>query len=183
MARTRRCRTPARSSTRSKLPPEGGDTLFADTYAAFEALAADVREAIVGRRACFSRVRLHQVHYPQLPPLTEEDKQKRPDVWHPIARRHPKSGWTSLYIGRWACEIEDMSGPDGAALIEYLQDFAMRPEFVYRHRWRAGRRGALGQPLRAALRHAFRRHEVPAPHAPHDARRRSAAHGRRAGIS
>jgi alpha-ketoglutarate-dependent taurine dioxygenase len=78
------------------------------------------------------------MHYPHLPPLTEEDKQKRPDVWHPIARRHPKSGWTALYIGRWACEIEDMSGPDGAALIQYLQEFAVRPEFVYRHRWRPG---------------------------------------------
>jgi alpha-ketoglutarate-dependent taurine dioxygenase len=121
-----------------ELPPEGGDTLFADMYGAFQALAADVREAIVGRRACFSRVRLHHMHYPHLPPLTEEDKQKRPDVWHPIARRHPKSGWTALYIGRWACEIEDMSGPDGAALIQYLQEFAVRPEFVYRHRWRPG---------------------------------------------
>src|SRR6266550_1424495 len=75
-------------------------------FSAFEALPADVRATIVGRRACFSRVRLHHVHYPHLPALTEEDKRARPDVWHPIARRHPKSGWTALYIGRWACEIE-----------------------------------------------------------------------------
>ena len=41
-----------------EVPPEGGDTLFADTYAAFAALPAEIRRAIDGRRACFSRVRL-----------------------------------------------------------------------------------------------------------------------------
>ena len=121
-----------------ELPPEGGDTLFADMYGAFESLDADARKTIIGRRACFSRVRLHHVHYPHLPALTEEDMRKKPDVWHPMARKHPKSGWTALYVGRWACEVEGLSSIDGAALIQYLQEFAVRPEFVYRHRWRAG---------------------------------------------
>jgi len=121
-----------------KVPPSDGDTLYADTYAAFAALPDDIRRSIIGRRACFSRARFHQVYYPDLPPLTEEQKRARPDVWHPIARRHPRSGWTSLYIGRWACKIEGM--PDGEAedLIRYLQEFATRPEFVYRHEWRVG---------------------------------------------
>ena len=98
------------------------------------------REDSSGQRACFSRVALHHVHYPHLPALTEEDKRKKPDVWHPIARRHPNSGWTALYIGRWACAIEGMPDDEGAELIEYLKDFAVRPEFVYRHRWRAATR-------------------------------------------
>lgn len=121
-----------------ELPPEGGDTLFADMYAAYAALPADVRRTISGRRACFSRVRLHHVHYPHLPPLTEDDKLAKPDVWHPIARRHPKSGWTALYVGRWACEIEGLPEEEGKQLIGTLQEFAVRPEFVYRHRWRSG---------------------------------------------
>jgi len=121
-----------------ELPPEGGDTLFADMYGAFEALPAQVRATIMGRRACFSRVRLHHVHYPHLPALTEEDKRQRPDVWHPIAREHPKSGWTALYVGRWACKVEGLAAAEGAELIRYLQEFAVRPEFVYRHQWRPG---------------------------------------------
>jgi alpha-ketoglutarate-dependent taurine dioxygenase len=120
------------------IPPEGGDTLFADAYAAFAALPADIRRTIMGRRACYSRVRLHHVHYPHLKPLTEEQKRARPDVWHPIARRHPASGWTSLYIGRWACEIEGVPEPEAAALIEHLIDFAHQQRFVYRHNWRVG---------------------------------------------
>jgi putative 2-oxoglutarate oxygenase len=121
-----------------EVPPEGGDTLFADTYAAFAALPADVHRTIAGRRACFSRVRLHHVHYPHMKPLTDEQKAQRPDVWHPIARRHPRSGWTALYIGRWACEVEGLPDAEGRDLIRYLQEFATRPEFVYRHRWRVG---------------------------------------------
>jgi alpha-ketoglutarate-dependent taurine dioxygenase len=121
-----------------EIPPEDGDTLFADMYGEYAALPADVRRTIAGRRACFSRARLHHVHYPHLPALTEQDKAKRPDVWHPIARRHPQSGWTSLYIGRWACEIEGMGESEATDLIHYLQEFAVRPEFVYRHRWRVG---------------------------------------------
>ena len=121
-----------------KLPPADGDTLYADTYAAFAALPEGIRRSITGRRACFSRARFHQVYYPDLPPLTEEQKRARPDVWHPIARRHPRSGWTSLYIGRWAYKIEGMPDREAEKLIRYLQEFATRPEFVYRHRWRVG---------------------------------------------
>jgi len=121
-----------------ELPPTDGDTLYADTYAAFAALSDDVRAKIMGRRACFSRQRFHQVYYPHLPPLTEEQKRARPDVWQPIARRHPKSGWTSLYIGRWAYRIEGMPDDEAAELIDYLKNFATQPEFVYRHRWRVG---------------------------------------------
>src|SRR3954469_1055749 len=66
-----------------EVPPEGGDTLFSHTYAAFAELPRDVQRTILGRRACFSRVRLHEVHYPHMKPLTEEQKRNRPDVWHP----------------------------------------------------------------------------------------------------
>jgi alpha-ketoglutarate-dependent taurine dioxygenase len=119
-----------------ELPPEGGDTLYADLYAAYEALPDPVRDKIAGRRARFSRIALHHVHYPHLPALTEEDRRKRPDVFHPLARRHLKSGRTALYIGRWAVDIEGLPQKEGAELVQYLQEFAVRPEFVYRHRWR-----------------------------------------------
>jgi taurine dioxygenase/putative 2-oxoglutarate oxygenase len=121
-----------------ELPPADGDTMYADTYAAFTALPDDVRDRIMGRRACFSRARFHEVYYPHLGPLTEEQKKARPDVWHPIARRHPRTGWTSLYIGRWAYKIDGMPDDDAQELIDYLKDFAARPEFVYRHQWKVG---------------------------------------------
>jgi alpha-ketoglutarate-dependent taurine dioxygenase len=121
-----------------ELPPVDSDTMYADTYAAFNALPDDVRASIMGRRACFSRARFHETYYPHLGPLTEEQKKARPDVWHPIARRHPRSGWTSLYIGRWAYMVDGMPDDEAQELIDYLKDFATRSEFVYRHKWKVG---------------------------------------------
>ncbi|WP_426958656.1 TauD/TfdA dioxygenase family protein [Muricoccus radiodurans] len=121
-----------------QVPPEGGDTLFADMYGAWDALPDDIKAKVAGRRARFSRVTLHHVHYPHLPALTEQQKLDRPDVWHPIARRHPRTGRTALYIGRWAVEIEGMEEAEGKALIDHLVKFAQAPERVYRHRWLPG---------------------------------------------
>jgi alpha-ketoglutarate-dependent taurine dioxygenase len=121
-----------------QVPPEGGDTLFADMYAVYESLPDAIRRRIAGRRARFSRIALHHVHYPHLAPFTEAQQRERPDVWHPLARRHPRSGRTAIYIGRWAVDIEGLPGKEGAELIQYLQALAQEPRFVYRHRWRAG---------------------------------------------
>jgi taurine dioxygenase len=81
---------------------------------------------------------MHHVHYPLLPALTEAQKLERPDVYHPLLRRHPRSGRTSLYIGRWACDIEGLPADEGRALIAYLQEVAQQPRFVYRQVWRVG---------------------------------------------
>ena len=121
-----------------QVPPAGGDTLFVDMYSVHAALPAEVRKKIAGRRARFSRIALHEVHYPHLGPLTGQQKLERPDVWHPLERKHPRSGRTSLYIGRWACDIEGLEPAEGRAMIEHLQAFAQQPRFIYRHRWQAG---------------------------------------------
>jgi alpha-ketoglutarate-dependent taurine dioxygenase len=121
-----------------QVPPEEGDTLFADLYAAYEALPEQIRRRIAGRRARYSRIDLHETHYPHLPPLTDQQKRERPDVWHPLARLHPKSGRIALYIGRWACDIEGIPQAEGRELIGQLQQIAQQPRHIYRHRWRAG---------------------------------------------
>jgi alpha-ketoglutarate-dependent taurine dioxygenase len=121
-----------------QVPPEGGDTIFADMYAAWDTLPASTQRGLLGRRARFSRIEMHHVHYPHLPALTEQQKRDRPDVWHPIARLHPRSGRTALYIGRWAVEIEGMAEDAGRQLILELCAHAQRPAFLYRHRWREG---------------------------------------------
>jgi len=119
-----------------QLPAEGGDTMFADMYAAYAALPAELRVRLNGRRARFSRVEMHHVHYPLEPAYTPSEIAERPDVWHPLVRRHPKSGRSALYIGRWACEIEGMSPHDGQAIIAYLQEFSIGEKFRYDHHWR-----------------------------------------------
>lgn len=121
-----------------QVPPERGDTLFADMVAAWDALEDTLKERLRGRRARFSRAALHHVHYPHLPPLTDQQRRDRPDVWHPIARRHPRTGRIALYIGRWAVEIEGMGEAEGTALIAQLVAHAQDPSRIYRHQWRPG---------------------------------------------
>ncbi len=118
-----------------QVPPERGDTLFVDMYSVYDALPSAVKELIAGRRARYSRIDLHATHYPLMAPLTEEEKRERPDVYHPLARQHPLSGRTSLYIGRWACDIEGLPLDEGKKLIAFLQDFAKQPQFIYTHKW------------------------------------------------
>lgn len=121
-----------------EVPPERGDTLFVDMYAVYAALSADIKRSLIGKRARFSRVGMHHVHYPLLPALTDQQRLDRPDVYHPLLRRHPRSGRTSLYIGRWACDIEGMPSQEGRALIQYLTEFARQPSFIYRQVWKVG---------------------------------------------
>lgn len=121
-----------------KVPPERGDTLFVDMYGACDALPEDIRRRLEGRRARFSRIDMHHVHYPLLPALTEQQKRDRPDVYHPILRKHPKSGRTALYLGRWACDIEGMPAEEGRALVKWLQEFVQQPRFIYRQVWKVG---------------------------------------------
>lgn len=120
------------------VPPEGGDTLFADMRAAYAALPDDIKAKIAGRRGRFSRADMHAINYPDMRPYTAEELAARPDVHHPLVRRHDRSGRASLYIGRWACDIEGLPKDEGRALVAWLQEFARQDRFVYRHRWRDG---------------------------------------------
>ncbi|MFZ2007962.1 MAG: TauD/TfdA family dioxygenase [Stellaceae bacterium] len=120
------------------VPPEGGDTLFADMRAVYAALPDDVKRKIAGHRARFSRADMHAINYPNMRPYTPEELVARPDVYHPLVRRHDKSGVVSLYIGRWACDIDGLPKDEGRALVAWLQEFAHQDRFVYRHRWRDG---------------------------------------------
>jgi taurine dioxygenase len=118
------------------IPDEGGDTLFADMRAVYEALSQETKDRIDGKRARFSRIDMHEIHYPFEPPLTEQQKLERPDVYHPIVRTHPRTGRKSLFVGRWARDIEGMDADEGFKLVQELFKFAVQPQFVYRHKWR-----------------------------------------------
>jgi alpha-ketoglutarate-dependent taurine dioxygenase len=118
--------------------PGQGDTRFASMYRALEALPAALRERIEGRRGRFSRIDMHLINYPDLPPLTEQAKRDRPDVYHPLIRTHPESHRDSLYIGRWATDIEGLDPREGADIVRRLREHSVREEFVYQHCWRPG---------------------------------------------
>jgi taurine dioxygenase len=107
-----------------------GDTMFASMTAAWKALPGDIRQTVAGRRAVTSYAKGYYRDRNSGPrkPLTEEQKARTPDVEHPIMRTHPYTKKPCLFINEgYTARIPDR-----------LFEHASRPEFVYRHSWRAG---------------------------------------------
>src|SRR5262249_16893697 len=113
------------------IPPAGGDTEFADTRAAYDALP----EALKGKLA--GLIAEHSI-WPSRPAVgrnnpAEEERERPPPARHPLVRRHPGSGRDALYIASHASHIIGMPVEEGQAMLRELIEFATQPQFVYRH--------------------------------------------------
>jgi alpha-ketoglutarate-dependent 2,4-dichlorophenoxyacetate dioxygenase len=118
------------------VPPEGGDTEFADLRAAYDALPEAKRRQIDGLVAEHSLI--HSRRRYGFNQFTEAERKHWPPVFNPLVRRHPETGRKTLFVGAHAGRIVGMDDADGAALIDELIAFATQPEFVYAHRWTLG---------------------------------------------
>lgn len=113
----------------------GGETLFTNMYAVYDALPESLKRQVEGRRA------RHNFDYLRtltgLPPVSEEERAQRPPIWQPMVRRHPVTGRKSLFISLiYNDEIEGLSAAEAESLIGELSEFVDQPQFVYRHQWR-----------------------------------------------
>ncbi len=131
-------RPPRASMLRSEVvPPVGGDTMFASMYLAYESLSDKMKEAIDDLWA------VHDMgvakHSRQRDPAElAAARARNPPVAHPLVRVHPETGRKALYASEMTTTgIEGMSQEESAALLEYLFRHSVRPEFTWRHRWRA----------------------------------------------
>ncbi|MGA0115536.1 MAG: TauD/TfdA dioxygenase family protein [Burkholderiales bacterium] len=118
-----------------------GDTLFASTTAAWNALPEDIRRTVSGRRAVTSYAKGYyrdRKSGPR-PPLTEAQKARTPDVEHPIMRTHPYTKKPCLFVNEgYTSRIPDLPQDESERILNLLFEHVSRPEFVYRHQWRAG---------------------------------------------
>ncbi len=116
------------------IPPEGGDTEFADMRAAWDALPekdrATVKDLTTWHSLIYSRAQLGFDAY------TEEEKKAFAPVPQRLVRRHPGSGRVSLFLSAHIGRIEGMPVPEGMMLIRELVEHATQRDFVYRHAWR-----------------------------------------------
>jgi alpha-ketoglutarate-dependent taurine dioxygenase len=120
-------------------PPIGGDTLFANMFAAYEALPAVVKTRIADRKVIISRIQSRPYNYPDRPRPTEEERREWIDMPQPMVLTHTVSGRKALYTGGsvpW--RIVGMSEAESAPLVTFVQEFSIMPRFTYRHRWRPG---------------------------------------------
>ena len=126
-------------------PAHGGDTQFASTCAAYDALSAGMRRLVDrlvgvnsaalkyggGRTAMHKTIGSMKVH--------DTESAEQYEAEHPVVRTHPDTGRKALYVSRsHTLRFKDMSEEESRPLIEFLQAHQTRPEFTCRVRWAPG---------------------------------------------
>jgi len=102
-------------------PIRGGDTIWTNQYAAYEALHPAVRTMIDGLSAVHGRPGITGQHC------------------HPMVVTHPETGRRALYVNRgWTTRIDGMDHGFSAGLLETLFEHAEKPEFSTRWSWSVG---------------------------------------------
>jgi taurine dioxygenase len=119
-----------------ELPPDGGDTQFANMAMAYEALPETMKRRIAGLRVVHSWAASRR--RAGAPPPSDIEMRERPPVDHPLVRTHPETGAKTLYIGNHASHILGMPEAEGEALLLELLEHATQPQFVYTHHWQDG---------------------------------------------
>jgi alpha-ketoglutarate-dependent taurine dioxygenase len=119
-------------------PSEGGDTEFANLFAAYAALPEQKKRQIEGMRVvhCLAAVGRRMYDDP-----TDEDFARWNSVFppkeHPLVW-HQKDGRTSLLIGSTAEDVVGMDHTTGSAFLDELLDWCTGDRFTYRHHWQKG---------------------------------------------
>jgi len=116
-----------------------GDTVFANTIAAYEALPEAMKRRLQGLKAIHRYAMRRRIDNSPRPKLTAAQLAETPDIAHPIVRTHPHTGRKALYVTAGECiGIEGMQEDAALDLIAELDAHCVKPEFCYRHQWRVG---------------------------------------------
>ena len=119
-----------------ELPPDGGDTQFANMAMAYAALPDAKKRRIAGLRVVHSWAASRR--RAGAPPPSDIEMRERPPVEHPLVRTHPETGAKTLYIGNHASHVVGMPEDESEGLLLELLEHATQPQFVYTHHWRDG---------------------------------------------
>jgi taurine dioxygenase len=125
-----------------ELPEEGGDTLFANMYLAYEALSDGLKQTLRGLRAVHSSRHVFGAGAAYKATDLKDNfkgEDQVGDAVHPVVIRHPLSGRPALYVNAaFTTHFEGWSVEDSKPLLEHLYRHAVRPEFTCRFRWAPG---------------------------------------------
>ncbi len=117
------------------LPPDGGDTCFADMVAAYEALPEATKAELDGVKVVHSWEHSRENLGKK---LTPEEIADAPPQSHPLVRVHPETGEKALFMGMHASYLDGQPIEESRQRIIDLEKYATEDRFVYRHNWRQG---------------------------------------------
>lgn len=123
------------------LPENGGDTVWADMQAAYEALSPPMRAFLSGLDAVhdFARGFPAKLTVAQAAGETKYTRavEKHPPVVHPVVRTHPETGADSLFVNYgFTARIKSLRRNESDALLAMLFDHVKKPEFHVRWKWK-----------------------------------------------
>jgi taurine dioxygenase len=116
------------------VPPDGGgDTMFSNMYAAFEALSSPIKKLIEPMTAIHDSAKAHGYRLKQ----GDRADMTLPRAEHPIVRTHPVTGRKALFVNRaFTTRIVGLKQHESDALLAMLCNHVETPEFMCRFRWR-----------------------------------------------
>src|SRR5258706_689534 len=128
-----------------EVPDHGGDTLFANMYAAYEALSEGMKRLLDPLRAIHTGKPYGRggvsgdLRVSRSIKIERDNPEAEREIAHPVVRVHPESGRKALFVNSiYTTRFEDMSEAESKPILDYLFQHCITPEFTCRFRWQTG---------------------------------------------
>lgn len=124
-----------------EVPPFGGDTLFASQHAAYEALSDKMKAMLAGLTGISSSAKadVSKTREDRIKEDGTAEARKDYTAEHPVVRTHPETGRKSLYVNEaHTSGIKELPAAEGQALLQFLFQHQVRPEYTCRFVWQPG---------------------------------------------
>ena len=122
-----------------EIPPEGGNTNFANMYLAYENLPADLRAKVDAGLVCKHDASTNSAGQRRAGFEGVTDPREVPGAIHPVARTHPETGRKALFLGRRRnAYLMGMDLDESEALLDALWQAATDPALVWSQTWQVG---------------------------------------------
>jgi taurine dioxygenase len=117
-----------------------GGTEFSNMHAAYDALPDEIKTRLAGMNATHDIEKfwehMRRNRGSQRPPMTDEQRRRRPPVVHPVCLTHPITGRKVLYCNRgFTVRINELPERDSDEMLEYLFTHQLQPQFRYTNVW------------------------------------------------
>ena len=117
-----------------KLPSQGGDTLFASMYAAWDALSGPMQAFLSTLTARHESEHVYRGRYSDR--NVDDAGKVYPETSHPVVRTHPETGRRALYVNRaFTTRIEGLGAAESRALLNFLFEHMEQERFQVRFKW------------------------------------------------
>ena len=115
------------------IPTNGGDTIFASMYAAYDALSEPMKRFLGGLTAIHDGApnynRTNQI-------IGDTEKKTFPRSEHPLIRTHPVTGKQAIFVNPvFTTGIKDLPDAEAKAVLEFLYEHCNRPHWQVRFQW------------------------------------------------